>query len=131
MVVIGFAFFMASDTGKNGIVVRVYMAIETAVPFALVFAAVNSEIHPVMIEICRYPTRIGSMTFNAIGWEHCCLVIRVVRAIVIVLMTGIAIGRSIIKIIVDMTCRAILNIMTKGKWKEIMIYDSGHPARSS
>jgi len=59
---------MAIDTAKQGIVGRVGMTFGTAIPFVTVFAAIDGEILPVVIEGGRFPHAL-CMTRFAICWK--------------------------------------------------------------
>ena len=78
----------------------------------------------------RLPSRIGSMAIGTIGRKTTGLVIGILSVIIVILMTGNTIGRSIGKITRSMALVTILDIMPKGEWKKFMVACRGRaPSR--
>lgn len=62
MVVVCFGLLVTSKTGEICIVTRIGMAINTIIPLASVFPAVNREILAVVIKGGRGPTGVSGVT---------------------------------------------------------------------
>ena len=99
----GLLMGMARDAGEDGVVVGVGMAIAARSPHSRMAAGINGE--PGVVEVCALPTR-GRVTRRARGREMCGDVIGVVRALVVRLVTRIAIGRGTDVIVVDVAAGA-------------------------
>jgi hypothetical protein len=85
--------FVAIDTGKNSVVSRVGMAINTVVPFPLMIPGINREkLGIVYREGSRFPSGSGCMAFHASRGETGRNMARVAAVVIIRLMTGEAIG---------------------------------------
>ena len=55
MIVVGFGIGMATQAIEDGKIGRIGVALGTLIPFVFVLAAVNREIHAVVIKIGRHP----------------------------------------------------------------------------
>ena len=96
VLVICFGVDMAIGTRHLRIIGRVGMAIDTLIPFAVVGAAVDGEILPVVVEIGRRPTGF-IMATCAICGELCGLVVGIGRLVVIgVVASETGIGRIVV-----------------------------------
>ena len=55
MLIAGFALFVAGDTGKIGIITRIWMAFGTSIPFTLVIPGINREKLSIVIKCSGSP----------------------------------------------------------------------------
>ena len=78
---------MANRTTECGIIARCRMAVGTFIPGLLVFAAVNGEIHRIMVKSGRFPGGFA-MAAGAVRRELCGFMIGIGGLVVIVDMTA-------------------------------------------
>lgn len=82
VLIVCFGIRVASNTGVNGEIIRIDVAIYTLIPCTLVIAAIDWEVLYVMVEICRNPGSfcmtagtIGAKAYRIMGWIVCGIII--------------------------------------------------------
>ena len=93
--------FVAINATEQGKISRSGVAIHTLIPFVVVISTINREILLVVIPGGGHPGT-GRMAILTSGRELCCAVVRVVRVVVIGLVTPHAGIRGVVVIAVDM-----------------------------
>ncbi len=105
---------MTIRAAENGVVVGIGMALIASIPLALVSARVDRKIRTVMVKIRVIPAS-GIVTHCAIGRETSGEVIRIVRILIIIVMTKVAIRRCPAELSVNVACGAIHKYMGSGE----------------
>ena len=112
MPVVRFRVQVADDATVRGIVVRIGMAFRALVPDALVFAAVNGKILPVVrCELCRSPVGVGGVALGAVVGKIRQHVVRIESSLKIGLVAGKAGIRRVGKIAPGMAGGAVVDGM--------------------
>ncbi len=97
VIIVGIILVVAGEATEYGVVIWIRMAVCALIPFSFVLATVNWKIEVVMIPVGRFPC-VLCMTGLAGGWKLSRLVIRIIRLVVVALMTPITSVRCVVVI---------------------------------
>ncbi len=87
---------MANRTTERGVIARRGMAVGTLIPFAFVFAAINGEMHDIVVESCRFPGCFAMAT-GAVCRELCRFMVGVGGLVVFAdVATGTRVGGVVV-----------------------------------
>ena len=127
VIIVGFRIHVAGDAGEFRIVCRIGMAIDTGAPFAIVLAAENGEVLPVVIEGGRDPAGF-TMTGSAVLRKHQGSVIRI-GSLVIVRLVASGTGAWCIEVIPVMTGCTVIGDQGMGAIQGVEVIVIGEQGR--
>ena len=117
--IVRFGIDMANGATVHGVIVRVGVALRATVPNALVLAAVNRKMLPVVSQVLRWlPVEVGGVALCAVGGEICLDVVRALRSIEIGLVASGTIVRCVRKIAARMASRTVAHFVALREWEK-------------
>ena len=102
MVIVGPGVGVATKAIEDGKIGRIGMAFGTLIPLVFVVAAIDREIHSIMVKTGRNPDRLVVAILTS-GREPCRGMVRVIGLGIFRLVTTVAGCRHIVVIVVDVT----------------------------
>ena len=123
---------VAGEAGELPVVVGVGVAVGAGVPLALVLAAVDGEVKPVVVlEVGRHPAGVGGVAGPAIGAEGELHVVGLGGALEIVLVAGDAVAGRVRVVAVEVALGAVLDLVSLGQGEEAVVEAAGTPSEAT